>query len=148
MILSFLEFRTNHYYLINTDPDSLTMSEAQDLCSNRGGHLAMLRGENEWKLVEAVKTDAFWAWIGLVYMGRDQKYRWIDGTDVNGDFSWLASNRRPTIPDNQKDYCFRFSQKSKVHPVSCSDRGKHAVCQIKSKSILLLSWTSAAIKTF
>ena len=96
----------NSCFLIINIP-TLKWSDARRTCQNLGGDLAIIRtaGENNFilGLVKKQKTITTWGvWLGLNRKS-DNKFYWIDGTPLKGNYSPWGSGEPNNMYNNE--YC-------------------------------------------
>ena len=74
----------------------LSWHEARDKCEEMGGHLAIVKGENENRfltsLVASAGLDA--AWLGATDERAEGRWVWVDGTELRYE-NWDASRVQP-----------------------------------------------------
>lgn len=108
-----------HEYTLFDGP--LSWSEAEDYCTEHGGHLASANSAPEQKhLVEfSQKTTRSNIWIGG-YLDTDGSWKWTDGT------SFRYENWDDQQPDNfeNKETCIRFTNKDVQYTEWTAHQGK------------------------
>ena len=90
-------FRGSRYKLFH---EQLTWHEARDRCVKMGGHLAIVRGEEEMRfltsLVSSTKLDS--AWLGATDEREEGHWVWVDGTEMRYEH-WDARAAQPNNDD-------------------------------------------------
>ena len=60
--------------------DSLNWNQAEECCVVWGGHLASIHSSDVNKVLNSIRNQSRWAWIGLSDTANVSEYVWTDGT--------------------------------------------------------------------
>ena len=99
--------------------DILNWNQAEDCCVAWGGHLASIHSADANILLNDIRNQDRWTWIGLSDTANNGVYVWTDGTPYDYE------NFAPGQPDNTGgESCFHFLDQSYGAPTwndySCS----------------------------
>ncbi len=92
-------FAGKHYKVINRP---LTWHEARTECERMGGHLVIIRDQDENRFVMALlaKSDMDAAWLGATDERSEGRWFWVDGTEMRYN-AWDAKWRQPDNRSNE-----------------------------------------------
>ena len=108
-----------------------TWHEAEDICKEEGGHLAMIKTQATHDYVTNTWNNDFW--IGISDTSKEGNYQFVDGSPVKTAY-WA-----PKQPDNfgNKEDCIHYVLKKDVWNDNVCGARKNFLCQIGGKSIKL-----------
>ena len=83
--------------------DSLNWNQAEDCCIAWGGHLASIHSNDTNTILNSIRNQNRWTWIGLSDTANDSVYVWTDGTQYDYE------NFSPGEPNSKNgESCFLF----------------------------------------
>ncbi|XP_066304553.1 uncharacterized protein [Branchiostoma lanceolatum] len=114
----------NYCYLFRTQ--ELTWTQAENRCTQVGGHLASVRTGQENEFIRS-HSAARKIWIGLNDRGNEDTWRWTDSTGV-GYLNWL--NNQPDDAGNTED-CVEMYTNGRWNDNRCNNNNvkRDSVCK-------------------
>ena len=83
--------------------DNINWNQAEDCCVAWGGHLASIHSEDDNILLNSIRNQDRWTWIGLSDTANDSVYVWTDGTSFN--YNSFATGEPNSLSGES---CFHF----------------------------------------
>ena len=107
-----------------------TWQEAEDICKQEGGHLAMVKTQATHDYVTKTWNNDFW--IGVNDISQEGNYQFVDGSPVMTAF-WAP--RQPDNHENKEDCIHYMPIKQKWNDNRCNVK-KSFLCQIGGRSYM------------
>ena len=82
--------------------DNLNWNQAENCCVAWGGHLASIHSNDGNNILNSIRNQSKWTWIGLNDIATDGVYVWTDGTPFDYD------STNSGLPYSNGEYCFHY----------------------------------------
>ena len=87
--------------------DSLNWNQAEDCCKVWGGHLASIHSDDTNILLNSIRNQNRFTWIGLIHYDTDGSYYWTDGRPY--DYENFSPGQPDRNNSNNGYSCFHYS---------------------------------------
>ncbi|XP_062278844.1 low affinity immunoglobulin epsilon Fc receptor-like [Scomber scombrus] len=107
----------NKCYYVSAQAVTKSWDRSKKDCEDRGAHLVIINSQNEQDFVKKFYSRI---WIGLSDKDIENKWKWVDGTDLVGDGYWQEGE--PNNDRNIEDCVELSSRGGGWNDMPCSDR--------------------------
>ena len=125
--------------------DNLNWNEAEECCVAWGGHLASIHSDDENILLNDIRNQDRFTWIGLSDTANDGVYLWTDGTPY--DYDNFHPNQSDGRQGGNGDYLFMFSERMNGPVGICISHNKVFVTQLSGHCINMYELEGKLIKS-
>lgn len=118
-----MEYEKHCYFLSSF---KLTWQNAENMCLNRGGYLAIINSKEEQNFLEKIIAGRT-VWFGLTDQETENTFKWVDGTTLTPtSFSYWDEGE----PNNEfgNEHCVQVWRQGKWNDEICNETS-YAVCE-------------------
>ncbi|XP_061131221.1 polycystin-1 [Syngnathus typhle] len=105
-------------------PGEMSWTDAHQQCLDRGGNLAIVRGDTLRNLLAHKITQERGVWLGLSDVTSPGRLRWVDGSEAQNGEEGLP----PRFPISRGNFCVSLDQRAQTSLHPCNTK-RAFVCQ-------------------